>query len=213
MSALAETAAETAGHAEERQYTIAVDFDGVLHQYVTPWEAADVIPDPPVEGAIEWLTNIVGHYRVVIFTTRGKTPEGRHAVLDWIAEHGGPAGLTVTAEKGPALVYIDDRAWRFNGTFPAARTIRYARPWKTGDERRTSARDAIRAAGQRQHALEEKQARLKREVRDLRHLLILEVLAGRGFTELEAEGWADAHDGKFEEAIEAIEAARAERVR
>lgn len=38
-----------------QRYTLAVDFDGVLHQYTTPWSNAATIPDPPVDGAIAWL--------------------------------------------------------------------------------------------------------------------------------------------------------------
>ena len=28
--------------------TILADFDGVLHEYIKPWQGADVIPDGPV---------------------------------------------------------------------------------------------------------------------------------------------------------------------
>ena len=38
-------------HAAQRNYSIAVDFDGVIHSYTSKWVAADVIPDPPVSGA------------------------------------------------------------------------------------------------------------------------------------------------------------------
>lgn len=40
------------------RYTVAVDFDGVLHRYDTPWINAATIPDPPVDGAIEWLSRV-----------------------------------------------------------------------------------------------------------------------------------------------------------
>ncbi len=30
------------------RYTVAVDFDGVLHAYISPWVNAHTIPDPPV---------------------------------------------------------------------------------------------------------------------------------------------------------------------
>ena len=38
-----------------KKFTVAVDFDGVIHSYTTLWFTASVIPDPPVPGAIEWL--------------------------------------------------------------------------------------------------------------------------------------------------------------
>lgn len=53
------------------------------------------------------------------------------AVRHWLHEHGWEPGInaTVTAEKVSALVYVDDRAWRFTGTFPTADEIHAARPW------------------------------------------------------------------------------------
>lgn len=114
-------------------YTIAVDFDGVLHSYSSPWINEHTIPDPPVEGAMEWLAAMLAsNLDVVIFTTRGRTSAGRDAVQQWIARYWPEAPLTrlqVTNEKPAALVYIDDRAWRFEGRFPAKQEILEARPW------------------------------------------------------------------------------------
>src|SRR5688572_11595165 len=87
------------------RYTVAVDFDGVLHSYTSPWIDAETIPDPPVLGAIHWLSHLESSgFNVVIFTTRGKTPEGQRAVRHWLHENGWESGMnaTVTAEKVPA---------------------------------------------------------------------------------------------------------------
>ncbi len=115
------------------RYTVAVDFDGVLHSYVTPWSNEYTIPDPPVPGAIEWLqAMLAGGLDVVIFTTRGRTPAGRDAVHLWLAKHWPEAPqLQVTAEKPPALAYLDDRAIRFEGPgrWPTVDEIHKARPW------------------------------------------------------------------------------------
>jgi hypothetical protein len=115
---------------ERKRYTVAVDFDGVIHSYVTPWQGAATIPDPPVEGAIEWLNQTVVKFEVVIHTTRGDQPGGNAAVLLWLRQNGyaGP-DLLVTSKKVPALIYIDDRAWRFEGIFPTEDEIHRARPW------------------------------------------------------------------------------------
>jgi hypothetical protein len=112
------------------RYTVAVDFDGVLHSYASPWVNAETIPDPPVPGAIEWLNRIGADFDVVVHTTRGGTPEGVRAIYQWLAFNGfcGEIKL-VTNVKQPALVYIDDRAWRFEGTFPSTDEIHRARPW------------------------------------------------------------------------------------
>lgn len=212
MSAAAPSAAP-ADHAERRRYTICVDFDGVLHSYTSPWVAPDVIPDPPVPGAVEWLNEIQADYTVVVFTTRGETPEGRAAVLEYLALHGADVDeVTVTAgPKPPALLYIDDRAWRFHGRFPSAKTIRYARPWKVGDAEHVGAKEKLRAAGERQNQLQGKLGRMRAQLGATRRELLLEVLTGRGFTDAAAVEWADAHaDQPFERRLEQ---ARAEAVR
>jgi hypothetical protein len=127
-----------------RKYTVAVDFDGVLHSYVSPWVNAHTIPDPPVDGALLWLRGILQDFNVVIFSTRCKTWRGRRAVRNWIYqnakaywyESGAPSdygleSITLSYEKPPALIYLDDRAYRFHGpgTFPTRQQIHDARPW------------------------------------------------------------------------------------
>lgn len=119
---------------EGERYTVAVDFDGVIHSYTSPWAGPDVIPDPPVEGAMEWLQEMMEHFEMVIFTTRAKTLAGRWAVRRYIEENADwpeALSLRVTSEKIPALMYIDDRGWRFEGpgTFPTRQQIHQALPW------------------------------------------------------------------------------------
>ena len=122
------------------KYTIAVDFDGVIHRYDSPWINAHTIPDEPVEGAISWLWQMLQKFDVVIFSTRAKTWRGRRAMRQWLRQHAGYSwhetmgsrgleDITYAAVKPPALVYIDDRAWRFEGTFPSANEIHESRPW------------------------------------------------------------------------------------
>ena len=126
---------------EAKRYTVAVDFDGVIHSYTSPWVAPHVIPDLPVAGAIDWLFQMIQRFDVVIFTTRGKTWRGRRAVRQYIRrfaghiwyEAQGTRGLedvTVSATKPAALIYLDDRAYRFDGqNFPSAAEVHAARPW------------------------------------------------------------------------------------
>jgi len=144
-----------------KKYTIAIDFDGVIHSYTSPWVAPHVIPDGPVPGVIEWLHATIQDFEVVILTTRGKTWRGRRAVRRWLRHYAGdgwwfdetesrlePGSISgdpgieivtssrglervsVTAVKHAALVYIDDRAFRFDGAnLPTAQQIHAARPW------------------------------------------------------------------------------------
>lgn len=129
--------------------TISVDFDGVLHAYTSGWKGASVIPDGPVSGAIEWLCDLVDPLRgedalkVVVCSARARRPWGWWAVRRWlreqIFEHYGCdqvraddvwSSIRVTSTKPAAIVYVDDRAWRFDGKhFPSSEELRAHRPW------------------------------------------------------------------------------------
>lgn len=120
--------------AKPRRWTVAVDVDGVLHSYSSGWQGADVLPDPPVPGAIDWLEGIVEHYDVAICSTRAATREGCQAIIKWLLQWGLSSDalrhITVESGKPPALLYVDDRAWRFEGSnFPTAEQIQAATPW------------------------------------------------------------------------------------
>ena len=124
------------------RWTICVDFDGVLHQYTSPWRWAHTIPDPPVQGAMDWLHRMIQIFDVVILSTRCRTWRGRRAIRSWLHKHAGgrwngEVGVSgiedvkLSKTKPPALVYLDDRAIRFEGpgTFPTAIEIHKAAPW------------------------------------------------------------------------------------
>lgn len=125
----------------EKRWTVAVDFDGVIHSYRSEWVNAHTIPDSPVPGAIEWLYQTIQKFDVVIYSTRCKTWRGRRAMRAWLKRYAqglwwealGSRGLedvTMSSGKPPALIYIDDRGYRFNGAnFPTPAEIHRARPW------------------------------------------------------------------------------------
>lgn len=118
----------------EYKPTIAVDFDGVIHQYVSKWTQPEEIKDGPCEGAIEWLRAMLAEFRVLIYSSRACTHEGKKAIGAWLLAN----GLTSDEldrigmlEKPTALIYLDDRAVQFAGSFPSADSIRTFKPWKT----------------------------------------------------------------------------------
>jgi hypothetical protein len=91
--------------------TVAVDFDGVLRD-----------PDnQPLAGARNGVRQLARSYRLVVFTTR----KDLEWVRGWLAEHGlGRFFADVTNLKPNAVVYLDDRAVRFDrweGTFAQVR--------------------------------------------------------------------------------------------
>jgi len=100
---------------------------------MSPYAAKTTVPVSRSREEIErTLNEMANEFRVVIFTTRGKTWQGREAVQRWLGEHGYECDEDdITAEKPPALVYLDDRAVRFDGTnFPTADQIHHEYvPW------------------------------------------------------------------------------------
>lgn len=114
--------------------TICVDFDGVAHQYVSGWQGEDVAADPPVEGALDWLRMMIDEwFKVVIFSSRSRTPQGIETMKKWFLEHGLEpmylARLEFPEKKPNAFLIIDDRAFHFQGTFPTPEFIRNFKPW------------------------------------------------------------------------------------
>ncbi len=103
---------------------IAVDFDGVLHSYTSGWKGP-VPTDPPVEGAKEFIEFLVNQgYDAIIHSTRADTREGLIGTKQWLADHGFPM-VAVQAVKPKAILYVDDRGFRFEGpaSFPVLQEL------------------------------------------------------------------------------------------
>ena len=118
---------------------ICVDFDGVLHSYTSGWKGMGRIDDPPVDGAIDWLIDlIVAGFRVSIYSSRSKSLQGRRAMKRWLRQHWGGGGGFSEIEwpwfKPPAHVTVDDRAWCFAGLFPSPEGLRAFKPWNKRNE-------------------------------------------------------------------------------
>ncbi len=121
--------------------TILADFDGVLHEYIKPWQGADVIPDGPVPGAIEWLQSLIhdARFEVCIYSSRSRQPGGVDAMIAWLRANGISVAdikaIQFPTEKPAAFLTIDDRCICFEGKFPSLSTIDSFVPWnkKTGE--------------------------------------------------------------------------------
>ena len=96
---------------------LALDFDGVLHSYMSPWEGADVISDGPVDGAQEFVAVAAKVMHVVIHSSRCHQPGGIKAMHEWMQKHDF-VDVEFALDKPPAHVTLDDRAVRFKGNFP-----------------------------------------------------------------------------------------------
>ena len=124
---------ESASPVREKR-TICVDFDGVLHSYTSPWTHRGHVPDRPVDGALDFLRALLNAgLEVVVFSVRCNDLEGRSAIerwlLDWGLEPWHVEKLRFEAHKPRALVYIDDRGYRFEGTFPSVEELLALKPW------------------------------------------------------------------------------------
>lgn len=124
---------------------LCLDFDGVIHSYTSGWKGIEEIPDPPVDGAIEFLYEATQHFNVCIYSTRSQSDWGVSAMRDWLGKWeavywaSNPdkprprTCLTLLIDfpksKPPAFVSLDDRVLTFNGVFPDMETLKTFKPW------------------------------------------------------------------------------------
>lgn len=124
-----------------RRKLICVDFDGVLHSYTSGWKGADVISDPPVPGAMEWLVEMThsDELDIHIYSSRSGQIGGIAAMQAYLIRHISEdvewARLVVLniikwpTEKPPAHLSIDDRGFCFVGKFPSKEEMLSFKPW------------------------------------------------------------------------------------
>lgn len=123
-----------------RKPILCLDFDGVVHSYTSGWKGADVIPDPPVDGAIAFMLGALRDFDVTIFSSRSGQRGGIDAMKRWLKEHAGqtwhetPDGpglesIRFPVDKPSAMISIDDRALTFEGTWPSIQTLKEFQPW------------------------------------------------------------------------------------
>ena len=111
--------------------TIAIDFDGVIHSYLTPIGAGEqrIVLDPPVAYAKDAVLEYLEHFNVVFFTARHVSEGGIEGVKAWLKEWGFP-NVPVTGKKPIAILYIDDRGYQFTGyNFPSIDYLKDFQPW------------------------------------------------------------------------------------
>ena len=101
--------------------TLAIDFDGVIHDHNLGFHDGTVYGNP-IPGAIEAVKKLSKKYKIVIFTCKanpkrplidGKT--GPELIWEWLEKHDLKSCVEdVTYDKINALYYIDDKAISFN---------------------------------------------------------------------------------------------------
>ena len=125
---------------------LCLDFDGVIHSYMSGWKGADTIPDPIVPGFFAFLLEAQSHFDVQIFSSRSHQPGGIVAMLDYLykeatncliheADFDLPRVIDALddikwpTQKPPAMLTIDDRALTFTGNWPAVEQLLSFKPW------------------------------------------------------------------------------------
>lgn len=78
---------------------LCLDFDGVIHSYSSGWKGASKIPDPPVDGAMEFVVGALDTFDVCVFSSRSHQWGGRRAMRKWFKKN--LIELATTYEKTP----------------------------------------------------------------------------------------------------------------
>ena len=125
---------------------LCLDFDGVLHSYTSGWKGAEVIPDPPVDGAMDFIWRASDHFRIAVFSSRSNQPGGIVAMRNWLESHfrffwaadrtycdDVLAEIEWPTEKPSAFVTIDDRSLTFEGIWPDVTELLAFKPWNKRD--------------------------------------------------------------------------------
>lgn len=106
---------------EGESANIAIDFDGVIHDFSKGWHDGTCYGDP-LPGAIESLKDLSQKFNIIIFTAKAKPNRplvngktGKQLVEDWLVKYGvRDCVKEITSEKPRAWLYIDDKAYRFS---------------------------------------------------------------------------------------------------
>lgn len=109
---------------------LCLDFDGVIHSYSSGWKGADVIPDEPVPGAIEFIRQASVPFEVMIYSSRNHSPGGIEAMRGWLSQNGLHLPLSAfPLNKPPAFLTLDDRSMTFLGEWPKMDALLKFKPW------------------------------------------------------------------------------------
>ena len=99
---------------------IAVDFDGVIHNFDKGFHDGICYGDP-LPGALDAIKTLATKYNVIIFTAKAKPSRplvngktGTELVQEWLEEYDVMQYVTeITAEKPRSQIYIDDKGYHF----------------------------------------------------------------------------------------------------
>lgn len=105
---------------ENSKKTLAIDFDGVLHDAHSGWGDGTCYGDP-LTGSLDAIKKLAQKYDIVIFTAKAKPDRplvkgktGSLLVREWLEKYEVLRYIkSITSEKPRAELYIDDNGYRF----------------------------------------------------------------------------------------------------
>lgn len=105
---------------KEESEILAIDFDGVIHNNNLGFHDGTIYGDI-LPGAKSAIIQLAKKYKIVIYTAKAKSDRplingktGIELIWEWLKEHSIDTHIySITAEKPRSIVYIDDKAIRF----------------------------------------------------------------------------------------------------
>lgn len=131
---------------------LALDFDGVVHRYSSRYTKATEIHDPPTPGFWDFLAAAQDSgLEVHIHSSRNHHNGGPEAIVRWLRKHAPNDSarerverIQITTHKPPWMVFLDDRALTFTGTWPSIEALKAFRPWHEQEVTRSEAEEISR---------------------------------------------------------------------
>tara|TARA_R100001509_G_scaffold33554_1_gene17719 strand:+ start:98 stop:1105 length:1008 start_codon:yes stop_codon:yes gene_type:complete len=109
---------------EGQQNNLAIDFDGVIHNFDKGWHDGTCYGDP-INGSLDSIKKLAKKYNLIVYSAKvrpdrplvnGKT--GNELVREWLEKHDVLQYIQeITHEKPRAKYYIDDKAIEFTNNW------------------------------------------------------------------------------------------------
>jgi len=105
---------------KDQSKNLGVDFDGVIHNDNLGFHDGTIY-GKPIEGSLESIKLLSKFFNIIIFTAKAKKDRplingktGAELVEEWLLKHDLLKYVShITAEKPRALLYVDDKGYRF----------------------------------------------------------------------------------------------------
>jgi len=106
--------------ANDQSKNLGIDFDGVIHNDNLGFHDGTVYGEP-IEGSLESIKLLSEFFNIIIFTAKAKKDRplidgksGAELVEEWLLKHNVLKYVSeITAEKPRAILYVDDKGFRF----------------------------------------------------------------------------------------------------